>query len=126
MDVSMDISMDTSMDICTDISISMKHTSHQSMKQVCKNHGKYEIRHIVLVMYLFILVSYFCHTSGFQRVLCTLRLAWDPAWGPLGPWPGPPQGTKDPLEAQSMTEVWNKYGICTTWRIPYLLYIFEY
>ena len=34
MDVSIDISMDASIDICMGISISVKHTSHQSMKEV--------------------------------------------------------------------------------------------
>ena len=88
----------------------MERTSHQVEINTPKSMNNQAIRHMALISYLFTLVTYFCNTLGFWRVLGSLRRAWDPLWAPLGPWPGPPQGAKDPLGAQCMAKVSNKYG----------------
>ena len=64
--ISMDISTDKSMDICMDISISMKHTSHKSMKQVCK---KYEISMEYVTSYLLRICPYLFHTLNYFQYL---------------------------------------------------------
>ena len=82
--------------------------AHQSMKQVCK---KYEIsmKHVKTYLSHICSFSYMCHTLGFQRVLGALSWAGPGSQGAPHRVPGPPQGAKDPLEAQSMTKVCNKY-----------------